>query len=514
MDENLHKDNLEDFFKKGFEEGDLSSKDGDWDMPSDKVWDRLENELEDDRPQGIIIPWKYLTLAATILLLFVSFLYFQIHQKNDNLLSEINYQKEKNENLQSKIDSFQNATINNNTSNIESFTNKNQKAQTATSLDKDVPQAQKNTKFLKLENSQIGNASVSTSPSIFWLKEEEKEKHELISTANENLTTKVLNNETDLTNTKQETTATANLENKERKQANKDLMPLPSLAFSKLKEQQNISLSDKIFEPIKINNKKQTSFFVGTYIAPTKNRLTIVPKNRLQNRTIQKGNFTPQLGIKVGVQTPSNWRFSLGAQTQRSKYAFSKLLRIPYTKVGASLDDRGNRKNEYDIELNTFLGSTSTVLQVVENTDTQEIEEGDFIPFKLDAYAEKRSISVPIIAQKLFGEGPLQFSIKSGLIPTFVKTAVNVDGIETTDSRFKEARFERMTDKEDLRNFQNTILDWTVGLGLHYAFNEHLKLDIEPSYQRTFGSIFTNPELDARSIPNAVSVNIGLNYYF
>ena len=45
MDENLHKDNLEDFFKKSFEQLNQEAPDGDWDTPSNEVWEGVESGL-------------------------------------------------------------------------------------------------------------------------------------------------------------------------------------------------------------------------------------------------------------------------------------------------------------------------------------------------------------------------------------------------------------------------------------------------------------------------------------
>ena len=73
-------DNLESYFKKKLSED--KPGEGDWNVPSDKVWEKVLPEIQKKR--GLFIPWKYFYLAGILLLAGLIFLFWFIGTPEEN----------------------------------------------------------------------------------------------------------------------------------------------------------------------------------------------------------------------------------------------------------------------------------------------------------------------------------------------------------------------------------------------------------------------------------------------
>ena len=72
MEENLHKDNLEEFFKNSFEDENIDSPNDQWDVPSDDVWSGINEKIKPATkpaaPSVFKLKWL-MAAAASILIL-------------------------------------------------------------------------------------------------------------------------------------------------------------------------------------------------------------------------------------------------------------------------------------------------------------------------------------------------------------------------------------------------------------------------------------------------------------
>ncbi len=105
MGENLHNDNLEDFFKKSFHENDQNPMSDDWDLPDDKVWKGISSVIQEEPTKLIPIKtfaWKKgLGVAASFLVLTLAFCVYQNQQKQlDALTAKVDNHKTTLEKLQ------------------------------------------------------------------------------------------------------------------------------------------------------------------------------------------------------------------------------------------------------------------------------------------------------------------------------------------------------------------------------------------------------------------------------
>ena len=101
MDENLHKDNLEEFFKKSFEELDKQSAE-DWDMPTEQVWVGIDKGITSASSAGLFsFSWTKLSVAAAIGVLLISV--GVLINQNAHLSNQLNEQAAVIEELQENI---------------------------------------------------------------------------------------------------------------------------------------------------------------------------------------------------------------------------------------------------------------------------------------------------------------------------------------------------------------------------------------------------------------------------
>ena len=77
MDDHLHKDPLEQFFKKAFEDEQDLPVDDDWDIPSDQVWDNIDRRLPAAKPGAVVrtMPskWWYWAAAAMVVVALMTY---------------------------------------------------------------------------------------------------------------------------------------------------------------------------------------------------------------------------------------------------------------------------------------------------------------------------------------------------------------------------------------------------------------------------------------------------------
>ncbi len=93
MGENLHKDNLEDFFQKSFSENEQGSTSDDWDLPDDKVWEGISNAIQEEPtkvvPMQAFVWKKWLGVAASFLIFTLAYCVYQDHQKLNGIAGKL-----------------------------------------------------------------------------------------------------------------------------------------------------------------------------------------------------------------------------------------------------------------------------------------------------------------------------------------------------------------------------------------------------------------------------------------
>ena len=120
MDENLHKDNLEEFFKNSFNDENIEPSDDHWDVPSNDVWAGIDESINPVVPPAtnsyFNLKWL-LAAAASVLIIGLVCYNLSLQRKVNTLTQTIENQSKTIENL--KKASPEKEIANNPKSNLE-----------------------------------------------------------------------------------------------------------------------------------------------------------------------------------------------------------------------------------------------------------------------------------------------------------------------------------------------------------------------------------------------------------
>jgi opacity protein-like surface antigen len=549
MAEDLHKDNLEDFFKDTFDEqSDLSGLD-DWDVPSDGVWEKVEKAInKDDRSDKGIIWWRYWGIGALgLILLITSILYYYIDRKENGKEkitrtedSLLNQKSDKDATNQSLIDQNNSTKKTNNQQdeNLPSFLNndkktsseKTPKVENPTSKD-NISNKNNNTHSIpseknKPQNKKLEDKIITPSPNndkdsettnskpikkqkeIAVSQEHKKAAagNDLIEHENNSLTASTDQDST-ITNSVVTFEVLQLIPTKvllvETQSTTPDTMELMRTPFTDLEDKPE-------------SKKTAKGFYAGAFFAPTyTDRQIKITGNPVIPRVLKEnemGQFSYAVGLNLGYKLSKNWSIESGFNYSNLTLQHNRRKQVRYTALGEQMNSRGEFEREYNFDIGTSGGDVNTDIALARDSDSP-VAENEFIALQLKAKVNIQYGSIPLITRYQFGKGKLQIGLKAGLMNKFVLDAsFRYEEIKIARNDFRLVLNDRVYRSRPLQNIKKYEADFLIGAGISYNFNEKMWLSVEPTFTRSINPLYENQLF--KTYPVVTSLDIGFNYLF
>lgn len=387
MDMNQHNDNLEHFFRKGLNENaDLMPESGSWDMPSDSVWNAIEEALPKERNRFSFIPiisiapirrLKWAS-AASVLLLFSVYLGYHNQQKIKTMQNEMAIQSELFQTLEKE--------------NIKSI----------------VSQEAANTELAVLAEVKTVLAKANNNTTIV-----EKEQ---------------LNNRTPISFQPERATITPLV-------ANDPISLLPNLIDPLELNSNECSLfpintsitynlpnpkmyAAEIIKPVKKRNK----FYAGIFTGPSRWKTKIVQK--VNDAFFPKGKLEKERGIetgfKLGWQIANNWSIETGLSFAKNTRTMQQEKSFRFDSNKESLNADGNLQSSYDSQMYTPFGNTTIALDVTRAPETI-LSDGEVLDIAFNNDITTNLVQLPLTARYNIQKGKLNLSLSAGILLSFLQ---------------------------------------------------------------------------------------------
>ncbi len=554
MDENLHKDPLEELFRKKLEDQNLEKKSAspdEWDLPADNLWDKIGSAVEVQAPvKGIWVSSKLqlIAIAASILLIIGVFTCFQSYQTQLNSLSQ------KVEELSSQKE------LNNSTLTNEQEGKLEEVPATETPTKANLPKP--------TLNKQDSKSKLDPSPSEAPATTENRKQNSAIrsnppadkNTLNRNTkpdkasstSTAGISSPPDFTNPKKttETTTTTvqqnpelilaeqkpsnspssnsaiplqekqNPEDSEAQIANPNTITwteLPSLSTAQItlldQKQAIVPLPNTAKQPIIKPVRKLASkgFYAGLLYAPTATFIEVqVPKKHPRRPKLKKEKtiLTAFQGLKLGYQINPNWSIEIEGRYSNATIENENSFELNYSKQKERKDGQRYEGN-YDSSIPTAYGDFDTEIVLFREAST-DIPDQTAVNINLASKQTLQLLSIPVLAKYSFGRGPIRLTARAGVAANFIlddQVELSVASIDQMGLSARGSKFNPIKKGLGKNNF-----DYLLGFGLDFQANKNWRVSLEPTFSRAFSPIYEKGRFTA--IPKKASVALAVNYQF
>ncbi|WP_136482585.1 PorT family protein [Cognatitamlana onchidii] len=447
-------------------------------IPSDSVWNTIEERLEKKNRKRRIIPlwWRYTGVAA-LLLLFLSLggLYLQNNQTTPNI-QVVDTESQELNNLQNLNKSSTSVVNNEVIDNASSNSNTNSE----------------NTLFQQKQEVQHGFTSSNGQTIITSPNSKVNQRNQLLSNQQEHSNKVVASSNISDKHQKIASTET----NKKEQNAQLESPIIDKEDFNNLASKQN-SVALSTVQEKNANNLRKTNINENTLTieeAIDKNK-DITPSNIPENRWSVAPNIAPVYFNTLSQGSTIDGQFNNNAKTGdvnmsygiATSYAINKKLKI---RSGINKVNLGYNTNDIIVYQSNGVGSSalrnvnesSTSLAVASD---QSIESNSSLNTVISTNSSINQsfgyIEVPLEVQYTFVDKRVGINVIGGFSSFFLESNEIYSEIDNgTRSYLGEAN-----------NINDISYSANVGLGLNYRFSKKIDLNLEPTFKYQFNT-FSN----------------------
>lgn len=510
MDENLHKDDLERFFKKAFDdleqEKNAPSEEGDWDVPSNKVWDDIAPVINESSTI-LSLSWiKIASIAASVALLLCTvflfrqndFLSDQLVEKNDQLKQlqqELNEQKNHSENTNIEKNSLLNTTR----------LNENNPPTAALIPDNNSTKA-----AFKNETKN----TTKTNEELIIKKTPDVKKEDIINPSIDLATAITAIDSTDSEHTSFDKLGEILVDTTSLKYPNKMVdrlvLELKPLTGKERDLDVYVDLTDIIKAPKpKLSPSTYARVFMSHYYTgkSTKVKGSFLPPGPFRN--IDDPDLSVEYGFRVGKQLNERWKIETGASFFSINHKTNLPLRINFDR-NLEIPNPINSEEQqsvYSLTIPTAYGDTA--LEVELNRQNDQINPPDRINTKLKSKRKLNFTSIPVFVAYKLKEGKINAYLKGGIAVNQLNNPDLISDIEAVTDGFR-ANLRNVN--KDFAQLKKTSVDYVLGMELGYQLSQRVSLNVEPTYRRNVKPIFETALFSTKSY--AMGLQAGVNVHF
>jgi hypothetical protein len=507
MEENLHKDNLESFFKKEFEQLPETPANDGWDTPSNEVWGGIEEGLSSGAA-GFFISWKMLILGTLILALAGTTFY--LIQKNNTLSEDLRLKAMEIETLNESLSKEKNNTREIKAIQTEDVVDtQNNTANTAEAnqvlTDNLLVANSKKEKPLELNKKSVPTTkqdkpvknTVSKTTDI-------AEKNSIPDTGQGQ---KITNPELALTNPEQNTTTEFNAPVNQKSVA-KITLPLNFIATPEIPLPGSIKLSETSISQIK--PVKNITCIAGAYLAPnfTSNSTMSSGGEPLLFRNLEKEAVSNEYGIKLGVKFGNHWKITSGVGIYNSALTSRQVFRINFNP--AQETQTGDEfQSTYALSVPSSYGDSDVEVDF-RRSSSDQFNQGQHILLDVRTKQKLKFINIPLIVGYEWGKGRFKYGIQSGISLNILKATVFEAEIASKNMKFRRHNPLRVTRKASAT--KKTTLDYVLSAGVAYEISPSLRLSVDPVFRKNITASISTEDFSNKLY--SLGLHVGAYYQF
>lgn len=479
---NEPKDNLEDFFRQSFDDAETVNQAGEWNMPSDAVWEGIKEGMTEERRLSFaFLKWPWSAIAASYLLLVGGYQFIEKYTKQTDLASAVVVEELM----------VENEVLTDDMPSADEFIRQTMNKQVV-ALVKPINQTKNLPVLAYMEGDKLYSESLD-------LLDFSKSAHrhsggsDLSLFAKKN---KIDNIDNQLITKKEEV---LKLQNRE------TLDNLTSIGIQNV-----VSLNAKSptinVPPITTPTKKQSNLYIATNYSTISEdfkpyNLSAEPADQLvANTKVSKGR---SVGIDLGWTNKKGWAIETGIHFSKQEKETVVNRVIPAQLLQANVNTDGTSK--VDLAWNDTHGENGVGLAVNNPSDIKTA-----LSLQLTQNTQHRFIEVLFLVRKNWRIGKLNLSVKTGLLNRFNSSNTYEEpSIVDENDQFQVVANElkRNTSIEPKKYVPQLI----AGFGLEYFIQPNLSVYVEPSFSKSIRPIIDFGFANIHSQNKAVTM--GMRYH-
>lgn len=491
MDENLHKDNLEEFFKKSFEELDKQSA-KDWDTPSTQVWEGINKGINPVSGASLFsLTWTKISVAAAISILLISI--GVLVNQNANLSDQLNEQAAVIEKLQEAV--------------IEDTVENNIVTKEATTAiidenisDNDNPNLTHN-QFLSRQDYSKQSKKI-------------EENNLLITETNAPATIAAETTKEDENNPNQiENNPESSKEVEEDKAIIAALAPLQDIKGTMLQPVSLVKEDEVALDDFVLKSPRSKRFYLNVYASPN-----FTYRDFNMNRPFpgpgdididaEKGSYSIEWGAKIGMDVSRRWSVETGLSFYRIKHKSKFTKAFPYMMDNELPESQGELESVYALSVPASYGNSEVDVSIY-RPESQNIPEGTLLDVTLRNKQDLKFVSIPLLLTYQLSNGQIALGVKGGL----AWNKLNKNDIISDAEANLEGLRARVKDHHRMpRPIKKNSVDYILGFEANYQINSQWSVEVEPTYRKSLKPVVDNDFFD--TTPYAFGLNAGVNYHF
>lgn len=570
MKDDLHKDNLENFFHNALDDF--------GDMPPDDFWDKLEPKIP-AKPGGkiaflgswrsvaaggalLLLNWKTAAAAVAIVALsMTTYQWLDYQDKFDVMAQELKEQRDEmkrlkedmktrqaDENVNAIVEKGQMSQSNGEEHIVDNGLATNDEVNKSFYVRED--EGNKGTKILEQENktqaktitknpsNSIANnrsngVNISTFHPSTSTANGENKNNSINSSINHspNIASSVENNYNTTNNSpnlvssgidegRSKGIMASGLDDFEQRKRITALSFLDSRGHDVLDLNANTPLVMSEFGVVKSDNKiARKNWRLGFYASPVYGHRKVKAKKHLGanqdsipfKRHYEKPQISRELGVDIAYQVSKNWYIKGGVNYTRTKHESKEARTLTYLSSNEELSGGGDDvySSRYVYSLPTSYGDNDMDI-VLNRPEGVTIEDGEELELMVHSELFFEKISVPVTLGYHIQKGRLGIRVEGGLAPgKLVRNGIAI-------SEFKTKRDDLFIDKAEVskrfKDINTGSLEAVGSAELAFAVTDNVELTLAPTVKVGMQPIYQNDAF--KSNPYDASLRLGMAYTF
>lgn len=460
-------DSFEDFFHQSYKDSEVLNQSGDWNLPSDAVWEGIQEGMTEERKLSFVfLKWPWSAIAASYLLIMGGYQFMEKYTPQRDFASTM---------VIEQVAINDNLKTDNKISTNELPLQENMEQVTALIESSDQ----------ELENMEEARFFSTGLNMLDFPKTEQPYSNieDLRQTASNQI---VIEDKV--------TFMPLNIEIIEGLTKH-SFQPLASLT----REQTTINIP-----PITKRIKKQGNLYISSNYSTFSEDLiqrTLESSDQIvANTKTTKGN---KVGVDVGWANKKGWAIETGIHFAKQAKETQVNQVIPASQMETNRNADGS--NNIDMVWNNTNGKNEAGL-IVKNSSAS----GTALSLKLTQNTKHRFIEIPLLVRKNWRMGKLSLSVKTGLLNRFnMANSFEEPTITMENGEFEvlASEFRRNTTIETKKYTPQLI----AGIGVEYFIQPNLSVYIEPSFSKSIRPMIDFGFANIQSQNKAVTM--GMRYH-
>jgi hypothetical protein len=254
------------------------------------------------------------------------------------------------------------------------------------------------------------------------------------------------------------------------------------------------------------------SFYLGGYTAYNHTSRVVGHKPNQPGRALfevqENGQGSLEWGLRAGLQLSPRWAVESGLSAFSIRQESRQAFRVRYDPGRERPVGSGQLEATYALAIPSAYG-TSELDVDLRRAASQPLLPGAYLALEVHAQQRLRFVSIPLTLHYHLLNRRFQLGLKGGLALSFLQST----SLQTTvQSRRAGLMVPDARVRERFAEVRSANLDYLLGLSAHYRLTPSLSLVLEPTYRKNLQPLTESPNFSSSAF--AWGLQAGVNYRF